>query len=457
MPDLPRQEPIFGGGLKAAIAHVQMPARSGEQIDEPGASIGEYLRQNRERRGKTLADISRALKILPHQLAAIERDAFEELPGRAYAIGYVRSYASFLGLDARALVAKLKAELTGPDMEPVFAAPNPVETSQSPGHCDADGSSANAGLRPEYGWIAGAPQKALQLKIDWTVLRFKEITKYASELKRGLSSPARPTAQTRSTYGQNLSARGAGPALFSAPRRAPLFSIPERSVPQRSPSDHPVRNWVTAGLMGATIIYFGFSILHSGVNAPPPVTAVPARLAAEAAFIPEKIAPPAGVTPEQSVPSAPAPAAVPPVQDESHEAAAVEKSATTSRQAAIAPAQPDSVTYEPKHVLRDQLPLGERYGEQNRGSRVTLRVHRATLVAVLGMRNHQYIDRVLRAGDTYRVPNMRGLKLSTRDAGAVEVILDGNTVGFAGQDGLALKGMSLQPQSIVSRFHWTQE
>ena len=51
---------------------------------------------------------------------------------------------------------------------------------------------------------------------------------------------------------------------------------------------------------------------------------------------------------------------------------------------------------------------------------------------------------------------MGGLKLSVPDAGAVEVILDDNTVGFAGKDGAAARGQSLDPQSIIKRYDLVQ-
>jgi len=70
---------------------------------------------------------------------------------------------------------------------------------------------------------------------------------------------------------------------------------------------------------------------------------------------------------------------------------------------------------------------------------------------VQGTRNRTFIDRPLAAGDTYRVPNMVGLRLSAPDAGAVEVILDGISVGFAGEDGLSARGLSLNPQNIIDR------
>jgi cytoskeleton protein RodZ len=95
-----------------------------------------------------------------------------------------------------------------------------------------------------------------------------------------------------------------------------------------------------------------------------------------------------------------------------------------------------------------------RYGLENGNSRVVLRLHRSIRVAVKGSRNHTFIDRVLGAGATYRVPNIPGVKLTVPDAGAVEVILDGNTVGFAGQQGVAARGLGLDPPSIIRRYHW---
>jgi cytoskeleton protein RodZ len=80
-----------------------------------------------------------------------------------------------------------------------------------------------------------------------------------------------------------------------------------------------------------------------------------------------------------------------------------------------------------------------------------LRVHRPTHVAVQGARNRTFIDRPLAPGDTYRVPNMVGLRLTAPDAGAVELILDGVSVGFAGRDGATARNLSLNPQSIVDR------
>jgi len=78
-------------------------------------------------------------------------------------------------------------------------------------------------------------------------------------------------------------------------------------------------------------------------------------------------------------------------------------------------------------------------------------VHRRTRVAVLGARNHDLIDRILVPGDTYLVPNVSGLRLTASDAGAVELVLDGISVGRAGKDGVRASGLSLNLQSVLER------
>jgi cytoskeleton protein RodZ len=57
---------------------------------------------------------------------------------------------------------------------------------------------------------------------------------------------------------------------------------------------------------------------------------------------------------------------------------------------------------------------------------------------------------ILRPGDTYHVPNMRGLKLNAGDGGAVELMVDNRTVGFAGANGIAARNLPLQPQTVMN-------
>lgn len=68
-------------------------------------SIGEYLRRTRLARGLDISDISQSLHIRRDYLEAIEHDDWDKLPGEVYGIGFLRSYARHLDVDADALVS----------------------------------------------------------------------------------------------------------------------------------------------------------------------------------------------------------------------------------------------------------------------------------------------------------------------------------------------------------------
>lgn len=71
--------------------------------------IGETLKNAREAKNLTLRDVEAATKIRLKYLEALESEDYSQLPGQVYAIGFLKSYAKFLGLDDSALVAEYKA------------------------------------------------------------------------------------------------------------------------------------------------------------------------------------------------------------------------------------------------------------------------------------------------------------------------------------------------------------
>ena len=388
------------------------PRKTSDDADMPAEGVGHDLCAARQRSGKTLMDVWREIKIPPHHLIASETSRFDALPGHVYAIGFVRSYSAYLGLDPETSVARLRAEMSG----------------------------SNAVL-PVLGPLAPPPRKDPEAEFD-----------------------------------------------RSGDAEEPMISLlcpPERKWPHS----------VAAGLLIAAVIYSGYYVVASARRmAPPPVIPVPARLAAEAGFTGKQagtaslatVRQPARTSSElvllpstQLVPTEPI--TVPPLTPVALAPALTAKPALASS-TKVAPTRRNSVrslaTIEPRFTsppelalppldatstqkttilsvpgarFHSPLPLGQRYGMENRNARIILRVHRSIRLAVQGTDNRILIDRVLDAGDTYRVPNMTGLQLSASDAGAIEVILDDTTVGFAGKDGVMTRGLSLEPQSIIDR------
>lgn len=79
--------------------------------------IGQKLRETRLRKGLTLSDVSQNTKIKPAFLGAIENGEYNKLPSASYAQGFVRNYASFLGLPEEESLALFRREF---DEEKVF-------------------------------------------------------------------------------------------------------------------------------------------------------------------------------------------------------------------------------------------------------------------------------------------------------------------------------------------------
>jgi cytoskeleton protein RodZ len=77
------------------------------------ASAGDILRSAREHYGQSLVDIEKALRIRASQIHAIEKNNYEKLPGRVYVIGFVRSYAEYLGLNPDRMVNLYKSQMSG--------------------------------------------------------------------------------------------------------------------------------------------------------------------------------------------------------------------------------------------------------------------------------------------------------------------------------------------------------
>ena len=70
-------------------------------------SIGEKLRLARERNALTLDQVARETHVAKRFLKALEDEDFSVFPGETYAMGFLRNYAEYLGLDAEELIARL--------------------------------------------------------------------------------------------------------------------------------------------------------------------------------------------------------------------------------------------------------------------------------------------------------------------------------------------------------------
>lgn len=73
--------------------------------------VGQRLADERRARGKSMADICAATRIMASKIDALEHDRHDELPAPVYTRGYISSYARALGLDPAPFLAEYERDI----------------------------------------------------------------------------------------------------------------------------------------------------------------------------------------------------------------------------------------------------------------------------------------------------------------------------------------------------------
>ncbi len=116
----------------AQLAYSRAPEAHVEEVFTTDMSVGEILRRSRKHYNLSLYDVERELHIRPPQIEAMENDHFERLPGRVYAIGFIRSYSEYLGLDGNKMVKLYKHQIRGRSNDPALQYPVCASESKLP-------------------------------------------------------------------------------------------------------------------------------------------------------------------------------------------------------------------------------------------------------------------------------------------------------------------------------------
>ena len=348
------------GGLNRRRIHLREISGDSES---PLQTVGQDLRAARLRRGDEIAQVSRALKIRKDHLDALEEDRLEDLPGKTYAIGFVRSYARHLGLDATEYVERFKREISGRTEDKVHE-PAPIHQDD--------------GRRLPQGWriITGA----VVILIGWGAW-------HLLSTETSTNQPVPP---------------------------APVLNPPKPPAPKPAPA--PMQPAATPSPTAGTVAPAAADTTTSQQTAATPPPAAGAKT-------PATSLPPANVASTTSLTTAPPP------------------QAAQSASSALVPAVPASNG------------AGTVYGALNQNPRVILRARGDVRVTVKNAEGQMILNRDLKSGDSYQVPNTPGVTMATNNAGAVEMDLDGIALGRAGQPQQILGRVSLDPQSLADRFN----
>ena len=97
----------------------QVDWRAMERETTSGRAVGRLLRDQREARGLSVADVEKQIRIRRAHIEAIESGRFDLLPGAAYITAFLRAYASHVGLEPEKVLTAYQLSGAVPIKRPV--------------------------------------------------------------------------------------------------------------------------------------------------------------------------------------------------------------------------------------------------------------------------------------------------------------------------------------------------
>ncbi|GAB4532082.1 MAG: helix-turn-helix domain-containing protein [Parvularculaceae bacterium] len=452
--------------------------KSGWNASDKGAeSVGAELRLARLKSDRSLEEVASRTRIKEAHLRAIEDMNVEALPGRAYALGFVRSYANFLGMDAQAVLERFKAE-TGLDKA---GRPQKYEFFD-----DDDGVAVKRGgppiivilivlfagiwvfwriLRPSPEAGAELAQRAFleaifdrdaamqtsETELGESTSAAENVRESASVLEKLLAESSAPTAQEgvpASSVVDADSGEDAGRDVEAGAAHVTAGladDIPESASPEESATE--LLSTTTADAPAVTGSQPEAAINDEAAASFDAAAAGDAETAAQEPDIPES-------APERSdrdIAEAASAASEPPIdaalsaaQEEADPGGAAEGDDEGDDTEAPSDAA-DLPTVEAAALApEDAAPVAERAS----GSRVALRALIPSYLKVARIDGETLIDRRLEAGELFLAPQEEGWLLTVLNAGGFQVIVDGENIGLLGGAGEFLTELPLEADEI---------
>ncbi|MDX2222157.1 MAG: DUF4115 domain-containing protein [Rhodospirillaceae bacterium] len=435
------------------------------------SDVGTLLCASRMRLGKDLQEIAALLHIRYTYLVAIEDGRFEDLPGQAYALGFVRAYAEHLGLDGDEVVRRFKDENAGLRRKASLDFPMPAPESGIP-----SGALLLVAVLTGmvvYGlWysFAGADRNATAL-IQEVPARLsallgsdnamptqtEAVTSPATDPVRTPDPvPATPVSADPPLNEDELppsptviaaaieqpaapSAVDATPQATAEPVTETLPSLPADSASQSqpTPTETPV-------VVSPTRAEQATPTAETQVATPAPIQSTPPAPATAPPTTPVVVA--AAPTPAAQPTQAPSSEGQPEPRPQ-----ASPDSAPASPMAVAAPVQAASVPAPP--VAPAATPAAAPPAQPVRPAVskdvIELRARADSWIQVRSG-DQLLLTRLLRKGETYRVPDRSDLTLMTGNAGGLEVLVNGTVLPPLGNEGSVARGVPLDANRLLT-------
>lgn len=350
------------------------------------SDVAADLYQARVRRGVDLAVVADELRIHYEHLLALEEGRFDDLPGPAYVIGFLRSYAGYLELDADDLLRRFKVETAFRDSRPDLYFPLPQDEGRVPtGALIALSLALVAAAYGGWYYVANVDRVAVE--------KVPPVPESIVVPESVIAEPA-PTVQAVTP--------GSAPKTTVA---AAVEEAPESVAATLEPADEPEPEVVEAE-------------------------------AVEALVIEPEIVEPAMTEPEIVEPEIVEPETVEAVTAEPEPEDTVSQATT-----ALIPEVP---------VINTDAYVPREFGMANVGSTIRLRAQLESWIQVTGADNELLVTRILRPGDIYHVPNRPDLLLMTGNAGGIEVLVGEQLAPSLGAVGAIQRRVEMDPAKLLA-------
>jgi cytoskeleton protein RodZ len=414
------QSEVEGGGMLGWRRRHPEQHHSDEALVR---EVGAQLRQARIARGEELEDVAEYLRIRPTYLYGLEQGDLSVIPGRTYALGFLRSYAQYLGFDGEDLIAQIRSSVAGLTGSAHLHHRSPLAESRLPTLPIVVVSlAALAGIYAGWAYVDDRSRAELEL-----------VAEVPDDLKRQAGPPPEPVRAPAAIPDSPPQAAPPEitPAIAPAAEPAAAPAIEPAAAPELRPRAEPDEAAPSADLAAASA-----SADRAG---PPPQTA-----ASESAR-------PGPLEREQDDPST---ATVTP-----------ERPAGADQAVLMQPQPPGTGQTTPDlpgrpaaEVLAALEPVAEGdvapaiYATDDAATRVILRARTSAWVHVSSTNNDYLWVKTLRPGDAFAVPDRPDLVLWTGNAGGIEVIVDGTPLPPLGPEARVVRDVSLRPQDLLRRL-----
>ena len=380
--------------------------------------VGALLRASRMRIGEDLRDISKTLKIRYPYLAAIEGDRFDALPGQPYAVGFIRAYADHLGLDSEEVVRRFKDEFSNGGKGKVeLNFPTPLTEATVPGGAIVFIGLLVSILTYAFWYVSTSDENYLANLVEPLPERLASLINSEEKKDPNESIGAQKTAVPRdeSRLLENLT-----------PSNSAVPKIKEGTEQDESPTNVSRKNKRPEEIISKELKpALPESVVVGMVETKPPQKVEPAENIAEGGGT-EGILTPLSST-NASVKKEP--------QIVSKRNANAKAMSEKTRDQVEATGS-SNATSDPAPKIR-KLP------------RILVRAKVSSWIQVQDdFSNEILLTRLLKAGEEYGVPDKPGLRLLTGNAGALEILVDGDAVPAIGEEGAVRRGVQLDPSLL---------